>query len=50
MKLYNRFALLAVLATVFGSALVMGCGGGSDEAADNAVTPASSAAPKDAAE
>ncbi len=31
MKLFNRFALLAVLASVFGSALVMGCGGSEPE-------------------
>lgn len=51
MKLFNRFALLAVLASVFGSALVMGCGGDTTEetpAADgNAM--ASPAAPADAA-
>ncbi len=31
MKKTNRFALLAVLGAVLGSALIMGCGGGDTE-------------------
>ncbi len=31
MKKTNRFALLAVLGAVLGSALIMGCGGGAEE-------------------
>jgi glycerol uptake facilitator-like aquaporin len=31
MKKTNRFALLAVLGAVLGSALIMGCGGGDAE-------------------
>ncbi|HEX8236591.1 MAG TPA: hypothetical protein VF600_11595 [Abditibacteriaceae bacterium] len=32
MKKTNRFALLAILGAVLGSALIMGCGGGGDDA------------------
>ena len=35
MKKTNRFALLAVLGAVLGSALVMGCGGGAEETTTN---------------
>jgi hypothetical protein len=35
MKKTNRFALLAVLGAVLGSALVMGCGGGEEETTTN---------------
>jgi hypothetical protein len=37
MKKTNRFALLAILGAVLGSALIMGCGGGDtgDDAATN---------------
>ena len=31
MKKTNRFALLAVLGAVLGSALIMGCGGGAED-------------------
>jgi hypothetical protein len=31
MRKTNRFALLAVLGAVLGSALIMGCGGGAEE-------------------
>lgn len=40
------FALLAV-ATVFGSALMVGCGGGSDESTDNTVNTANNAKTED---
>jgi hypothetical protein len=36
MKKTNRFALLAVLGAVLGSALIMGCGGGAED--DTAAT------------
>jgi hypothetical protein len=36
MRKTNRFALLAVLGAVLGSALIMGCGGGAEE--DTAAT------------
>ncbi len=46
MKKTNRFALLAVLGAVLGSALIMGCGGGAEEdtAAANNTTGAGAGA------
>ena len=50
MKLFRKFALLAVVSSVLGSALVLGCGGGAaeeDAAAGGAAgnTPAAGNAP-----
>ena len=42
MKKTNRFALLAVLGAVLGSALIMGCGGGAED--DTAATNTANAA------
>ena len=50
MKLFNRFALLAIVASIFGSALVMGCGGSTPDEDTNTANGNAMASPSASAD